>query len=591
MKPLLIAVTMLGLSGPIGAPEDPPPAVGHWVGPLKIGPAALSMVLHVEQQDDGGLRASLDSPDQGGFGLEVASISLDGRTLRFEAPKLDARFEGAISGDGQTLAGTFTQRGSDFPLMMTRTAEEDLPRPVDPPAVLQGIWEGPIELPLGQELRVAIRVEPDPNRPGARTIVFDSLDQDAKGIPVTAVEVDGQAVRFEVKSIGGAFKGSFDEEKSKISGTWSQSIMNLPLTLAKVEELSERNRPQEPKPPFPYEVEELTFENPEAGITLAGTLTLPEGDGPFPAAVMVSGSGPQDRDETLLGHKPFLVIADHLARSGIAVLRFDDRGVGESGGEFASATSEDFASDALAAVRFLHARPEVDGEAVGIIGHSEGGLVGPMAATRAPGEVDFLVLLAGTAVNGKEIILRQTDLIVRASGASETAAKVQIGSLEALIGLVESGRIDEVEPEELDTLLDDALEALAPEEREALEETDGGLSEVASQAGDQFKSPWFRFFLSYDPGPTLERVECPVLALFGEKDLQVDPKQNAPVVEEALRKGGNDRSSVEVLPGLNHLFQHSESGSPLEYGGIEETIAPEALDRIAGWIRGTTGRD
>lgn len=589
MTTLLIAAAMVGMAGTIAQGPGPSGAVGHWVGPLKIGPAELSTVLHVEQGEDGALSATLDSPDQGAFGLEVASISMEGRTLRFESPKLDARFEGTLSEDGTTLSGTFTQRGRETPLSMARTAEEDLPRPVDPPEVLLGIWEGPIELPLGQTLRVALRVEPDEARPGTRTIAFDSLDQDVKGIPVTAVEVEGDRVRFEVKSIGGTFEGTFDEERSSIAGKWSQSIMAMPLTLEKVEEISTRARPQEPKPPFPYGVEELTFENPEAGITLAGTLTIPEGDGPFPAAVMVSGSGPQDRDETLLGHKPFWVIADHLARDGVAVLRFDDRGVGGSGGDFESATSEDFATDALAAVRYLRGRQEVDGEAVGIIGHSEGGLVGPMAASRAPGEVDFLVLLAGTGVTGKEILLRQTDLIVRASGASESAAKAQVDSLNRMIAMVESGRAGEAEEEQLREIVDDALEALGPEERKALEESEGGLAEAVSQAGDQLRSPWFRFFLSYDPAPTLGAVDCPVLALFGEKDMQVDPGQNAPRVEAALEEAGDVRSSVEILPGLNHLFQHAETGAPLEYGGIEETFAPEALGRISEWIRETTG--
>lgn len=572
----ILLATALTFLAPIAPDrEGDSPAVGHWLGVLKLGPTELPLVLHVEEGEDGLLSGVLDSPDQGAFGMRVDRVSLDGQTLTFEAEAIAARFEGTLDEEGETIAGTFTQAGRATPLSLSKTAEDDLPQPVTPPEVLLGNWLGPIELPTGGTLRVALRVE---EAEGRRRAFFDSIDQDARGIPVTAVSVEGEAVRFEVKSIGGTFEGTFEADRTRIKGTWTQSILSLPLTLEKVEELAALNRPQHPEPPFPYRVEEVTFANEAAGISLAGTLTIPEGEGPFPVSVLVSGSGPQDRDETIFGHKPFLVIADHLTRNGVAVLRFDDRGVGQSEGEFSSATTEDFASDARAAVRFLKGRAEIDPGKVGIIGHSEGGVVGPMVAAEEPGEVAFLVLLAGTGVNGREIILHQAGLIARASGVPNEEVDRQVKELDELTSRMISGDARNDDAEEL------AQAVLAAS-------GDEDPDDSRSRAISEMDGPWFRFFLTHDPSPVLRRVDCPVLALFGEKDLQVDPSQNAPEVDAALKEAGHERSEVEILPGLNHLFQTASSGSPTEYGAIEETIAPELLDRVAEWVQSVTGRE
>lgn len=575
----LLFVTALTFLAPVAPePDLESPAVGHWLGVLKVGPTELPLVLHVTEAEDGGLSGTLDSPDQASFDEKADSVSLDGQTLVFEKKATDARFEGTLSDDGQTITGTFVQRGFTIPLTLKKTAEDDLPRPIIPPEVLLGNWLGPIELPTGGRLKVALRVE---EVDGKRQAFFDSIDQDARGIPITAISVEGEVVRFEVKSIAGSFEGTFEADRSRIKGTWKQSVLSLPLTLEKVEVIEALNRPQHPEPPFPYRVEEVTFANEQAGITLAGTLTIPEGEGPFPASVLVSGSGPQDRDETILGHKPFLVIADHLTKHGVAVLRFDDRGVGKSEGEFATATSEDFATDAGAAVRFLKGRTEIDPGKVGIIGHSEGGMIGPMVAAEEPGEIAFLVLLAGTGVNGQEIILHQTALITRAAGLPDAEVDRQVKELKELTDRILSGDADARDTEAL------AQAVLATEDAEApaADAADGMRAEALSE----MESPWFRFFLTHEPRPVLRRVECPVLALFGENDLQVDPAQNAPEIEAALREAGHERSEVEVLPGLNHLFQTAGTGSPTEYGAIEETIAPELLDRVAGWVRSVTG--
>jgi pimeloyl-ACP methyl ester carboxylesterase len=327
-------------------------------------------------------------------------------------------------------------------------------------------------------------------------------------------------------------------------------------------------RPQEPKPPFPYSSEAVSYPNPQAeGVRLAGTLTKPNGPGKFPAVLLITGSGAQNRDEEIFGHKPFLVIADFLARRGIAVLRVDDRGYAESTGNFATATTADFATDVEAGVRFLLKRPDIDAKHIGLLGHSEGGAIAPMVAIRMP-EVAFLILLAGTGVPGDEIIEAQSYHGVLASGASEQAAKQTREIEHAILHIVKS---------ETDA-------AARQAKLTALAEGKPGLQQTLTQQSAQLNSPWFRYFLNYDPRPALAGVKVPVLALNGAKDTQVDPAQNLPAIEAALRKGGDRDVTVKVMPGLNHLFQPCKTGEVSEYLSIEQTMAPEVLDLIADWI-------
>lgn len=418
---------------------------------------------------------------------------------------------------------------------------------------------------------------------------LDSPAQGATGIPVAAVEVDGVRLVLDVQVIQGRYEGDLQDDGT-VEGTWAQGPNALPLVLERVPEgedvtgvPSPEDRPQTPRPPFPYSVEEVRVPNPIGGFELAGTLTWPAGEGPFPGVVLVSGSGPQDRDETLAGHKPFAVLADHLTRAGIAVLRYDDRGVAESGGEFASATSEDFASDADAALAWLAARPQVRGDAVGIVGHSEGGLVGPLVAARSD-RPRFLVLLAGPGVPGRDILLTQTRAIAELQSASEAAIatneRMLLGVFRALDGTDDpeesAARIREV--------LTSEIGHLDPVERAAagIPEDDPGPWLDAQVA--EFNSPWMRFFLSHDPASALEATRVPVLAVNGSLDSQVDADINLTAIEAALRRGDNSDYTVEELPGLNHLFQGAPTGNPTEYGVIDETMSPVLMDRVAEWI-------
>jgi pimeloyl-ACP methyl ester carboxylesterase len=314
-------------------------------------------------------------------------------------------------------------------------------------------------------------------------------------------------------------------------------------------------------------------------VTLAATLTTPDGEGPFPGAVLVSGSGPQDRDESLMGHRPFLVLSDYLTRNGIAVLRYDDRGVSESTGDFASATTEDFTQDALAATRFLSARPDVG--PVGIVGHSEGGLIGPMAADMSE-EVAFVVMLAGPGLPGIEILGLQAELIGRAEGTPEEVLEYNREVQDRLFKvLLEEPDVEAAEPR-LRAVLEKALAGGPDEVRQAAGET-ADPAFIDAQVR-QSNTPWFRFFLTYDPRPTLERVEVPVLALNGEKDLQVPAEVNLSEVRAALERGGNADVTAMMLPTLNHLFQESVTGSVSEYARISQTMSPVALEAIGSWI-------
>lgn len=444
---------------------------------------------------------------------------------------------------------------------------------------LAGTWLGTLD--LGAKLRVVFHVQA--GEASTWTATMDSPDQGANGIPVSAVVVSGLDVRFEVAVAGAAYSGTFDSETGRITGSWMQGGMTFSLVLERTAEVEPPNRPQEPKAPFPYHDEDVRFENTAAGITLAGTLTVPPGDGPFPAVVLVTGSGPQNRDEELLGHKPFAVLADYLTRRGITVLRFDDRGIGESTGDFATATTEDFAGDALAAVEYLQTRPEVAPGQIGIAGHSEGGLVAPMAAASTD-QVAFLVLMAGPGLRGDEIIYLQSALIGRAEGGDEPAIEKNLARQKAYFDVVVSEPDPTKAAATLKVMMDDDLASMTDAEK-----ADAGLTGTDTDALiagqiQQLNSPWFRYFLTYDPLPALSKVRVPVIAVNGTLDLQVPYRENLDAIEKALRDGGNDDVTTVALEGLNHLFQTAQTGSPTEYARIEETMAPKALETIANWI-------
>lgn len=441
-----------------------------------------------------------------------------------------------------------------------------------------GQWNGLLKV-RETKLRVVFHVTKTDD--GFST-TMDSPDQGVKGIPVTKTTVENQIIRFEVANLRMEYSGEL--KGTEIVGTFKQGGSDFPLNLSRETTVKESiKRPQEPQKQVPYYAEEVTFRNAEADISLSGTLTLPEQKGCFPVVVLISGSGPQNRDQELFGHKPFLVIADYLTRNGIAVLRFDDRGVGQSEGNILTATSADLATDVESAVAYVKTRKEINKKKIGLIGHSEGGMIAPMVAAKAD-DVNFIVLLAAPGIQGNKLLLLQQELIAKAMGMPEADLKPHLERNATLFERV----IQSNDDQKLITTLSNIIsESFAKDSSAALPK---GMTkeEFVSVQVNQIVTPWMLYFIRFNPAMVLERVKCPVLALNGEKDLQVPPEENLTAIENALKKGGNKQVTAKELPRLNHMFQTCETGLLTEYATIQETFSPIALNEILSWIQAQT---
>ncbi|MFN0086778.1 MAG: alpha/beta hydrolase family protein [Blastocatellia bacterium] len=440
---------------------------------------------------------------------------------------------------------------------------------------IEGSWEGVLDVGAAK-LRLVVRITKGAD--GGLAAKMDSLDQGAMDLPVDAVTRTNAAVHFEMKRLMVTYDGTLNNAATEIAGNFKQGAATFPLTLRRSSKSATLNRPQEPKPPYPYVEEEVAYDNKADAVKLGGALTLPAGKGPFPAVILITGSGAQDRNESLLGHKPFLVLSDYLTRQGIAVLRVDDRGIGKSTGSVANSTSEQFAADVLAGVEFLKSRKEIDPKRIGLIGHSEGGLIAPMVASRSA-DIAFIVLMAGTGLTGEEILYLQGELIARANGAGDPEVAKQRASQEAMFRVLREEKDNAAAEKRM-------LSEFARQRAAAADTEKDEYNEQAFQAQvKQVLTPWFRYFLSYDPRPALKKVKCPVLAINGEKDLQVPPDENLREIDAALKAAGNRDVTIAKLPNLNHLFQTCKTGSPTEYAQIEETFSPVALKMIGDWIK------
>jgi hypothetical protein len=325
-------------------------------------------------------------------------------------------------------------------------------------------------------------------------------------------------------------------------------------------------------PPYaaiPYQSIEVNYQNAAGGVKLAGTLTVPRGGGRFPAALLITGSGPEDRDETILGHKPFRVIADYLSRRGVAVLRVDDRGVGGSSGDAMKATLEDQAGDVLAGIDFLTRRADIDSKHIGVIGHSEGGIIAAVAASRSS-SISFVVMLAGTGVPGIQVLRLQEDMILHAAGVDASAIARNRAAADMMVDVIQS---------------DPDNQAALAKIRSRLEEMRSPMPDAAIQAQiAMMRAPETESMLAYDPAESLRKLKMPVLALIGSKDVQAPPQQNLPAIAAALKAGGNMDFTVMELPGLNHLFQKCVQCTVAEYANLQESFSPEALAVIGDWV-------
>lgn len=441
---------------------------------------------------------------------------------------------------------------------------------------ITGQWNGSLKV-QGTQLRIVFNITKTEN---GLSSTMDSPDQGAKGIPVTSTNFENSSLKLTVSNLMIEYTGTLGENNI-ITGNFKQGGMSFPMNLSKEKiEKEKAARPQEPKKPYSYYEEEVTFENAQAGITLAGTLTLPSKEGNFPAVILITGSGPQNRNEELMGHKPFLVLSDYLTKNGIAVLRFDDRGTAASKGDFKTATSVDLSTDVSAGVTYLLSRKEINKKKIGLIGHSEGGIIAPMVANSS-NDVAFIVLLAGTGIPGDQLLLLQQELIGKASGLSDSDLQKATQINSGVFEIVSKSTNSEQLKTDLTNYITQSLKDIPDDQKPA------GMSEAdfVKMQVDQITSPWMLYFIKYNPAGALEKVKCPVLAVNGEKDLQVPPKENLGAIKNALAKGGNKKVTIIELPCLNHLFQECKTGSPAEYATIEQTFSPTALAEILKWIQ------
>lgn len=557
---LLVALPQAALAAPDG------PGTWHGAGVTPIG--ELMLVVRIERGADGALKGDIESRDQNpGRTMPLTSVALDRERLTFAVDALQAKYEGTWSEADKAWLGTFTQ---GIAMKLALKAGDAPATPVI--AGLDGRWNGEVVL-NGVTLRQGVRFR---TAPTGTIGLYESPDQMVSGVPVRGLSREGNALKFSL--LGGmlSFSGTLSDDGQSLAGTLAQQGQaDMPITFRKAAaaQPAAAKRPQLPIAPFPYRSEEVTFANPAApGVTLAGTLTLPQGKGPFPAAILITGSGAQDRDETLAGHKPFAVIADHLTRNGFAVLRYDDRGTAKSTGDFSKATSADFATDANAAFAALAARKDISSSKIGFIGHSEGGMVAPIAMASNP-KVAYAVLLAGPGTRLDRLMLSQQRLIGTQMGRSEADLDKAEPFMAQIFAAVAKAK-DDAETEKAVAAI------LTPEARAAV----GMPADApASMLTARLASPWFRYFLNYNPVPNLARIKVPVLAINGSLDRQVPAAENLPAIRKAT--AANKDVTIAELPGLNHLFQTAKTGGLGEYQTIEETFAPAALDLMTAWLQ------
>ncbi|MHC4949133.1 MAG: alpha/beta hydrolase family protein [Planctomycetota bacterium] len=576
----VVVVTMLAVAPAVArpGPEDgaPPPAGGLWQGWVAIGEDRLYVVLDVAPAGDDA-PARITAPAALLLAAPVESVTADGADVAIVVRMGPRRLELRGALDGDALAGAAVRQAGDHPEEAGTFRLDRIPRVEDlsDPAVYTGEVEVQGVMTIGMTLVLA---ETDA---GAPLVYLDIPAQGLDAFPLADVaRADGTLTALLPGPMPARLELTPGAGATRLAGTLEQAGLSLEIDFPRDDDWAPRSldRPQHPEPPFPYEARAVTVEHPD-GHALAGTLTLPRDGGPHAAVVLITGSGPQDRDETVFAHKPFLVIADRLTRAGIAALRLDDRGTGDSTGRFGDATSADFATDVRAAVDFLAATPGIDAARIGLVGHSEGGLIAPMVAAESD-DIAFIVLLAGPGVPGDELLRVQGEKIMRAGGAADAAVEEVRARQELVFRLVREEASAEEIRAAMEPVVEAQLAALAVDDPAAIEDA---LAEQLERLG----SPWMRYFLTHDPRPALRRVRCPILACNGTLDLQVWHEQNLDEIARVVREAGGD-VTVRRYEGLNHLFQPAETGGIDEYGRITTTMDEAVLADLAAWITSVT---
>ena len=612
-----------------------------WFGWIDSPEQQLRTVVRIQRDDQNKpMTATILSPDQSMDDLPLSDLKIDGGEWYFNlnnptTAKLSASYLGKQTSP-KRVEGELVQSGKKLPLNFDRL--ESFPIENRTTLGADAVWQGTLDLVV-QKLDLRLRVYSKP--PFATSeqprILFDSITQNGIGIPAIATVDANKNPKFEMKSISATYTATLNEAGNELNGRFSQGPLPIPLTMKLLVDESvplptvpidarstgrkkdlDRNGPNAEKPneKGPKMVENEFFTETEfqvthsiirqrskeknvpakeVGITLTGTITIPRLKGAdksagYPAVVMVSGSGPQDRNETIGKHKPFEVIAHFLAENGIASLRYDDRGVGESTGNFLIATTEDFAKDAVAVWKHAKTLPNIDPDRLGLLGHSEGGMIGPMAASWEPG-IAFLILLAPPGITGSDLLSSQIDRMSELLGMSEEN-RISTMGLQQELQRIASGYV--ADESSMKLAIRSAINknwdglkqlALAQDPLSDMDEIKKNLTKSIEQQFQQLRMPWYRFFLGYDPSTNWMLIRCPTLAIWGSNDVQVLPEINQAKIQKAVARNVELDSTLEILPGLNHLFQTSKTGLPDEYEQINETISPKALNIIRSWAQ------
>ncbi|MCO4291454.1 alpha/beta fold hydrolase [Solitalea sp. MAHUQ-68] len=442
---------------------------------------------------------------------------------------------------------------------------------------IAGTWHGAVN--VGIQLRIDFHIS---NEAGLLKATMDSPDQKAYGIEVDEINLKADTLKLKINRIGFTYSGIYSEDKQIIEGKFSQGGLVKELNLSRNEskEVAEKHFPQEPLPPFAYHSEAVSFTNSKDKVNLSGTFSRPQKEGKYPVVVLISGSGPQDRDENISGHKPFLVIADYLTKQGFAVLRFDDRGFGKSTGSFANSSLYNFAGDVVAGIDYLKTRTDVDAKKIILIGHSEGGYIAPMIASKSK-DIALIVLLAGPGVKGVEVLQTQNRQILEANNIGKERIDAELQTIKESAEVLASSKDSLAKAMELKPIFERHWTKVSEVEKTAFPSEDAFVRSRIRV----WLSPWFSAFVNFDPKPYLEKVKCPVLAMNGTKDIQVYYKENLEALKNALDKGGNKRCTFAAMEGLNHLFQTANKGTVDEYSTLEETFSPKALQLLGDWLK------
>lgn len=437
----------------------------------------------------------------------------------------------------------------------------------------EGYWRGGLLMPNGKMLPIGLGIS---QNNGQWSAYLDSPEQNVYDMAWDSVRINGEEIFLRLQAEGtkgnAVLTGKWNADLNVIDALWIQG-MTLNVHFMKGEPYRVKPKMQTPAPPFAYKIEEVKIENPAAKVSLAGTLTLPEKGKNFPAIILVSGSGPQDRDCDIFGHKLFWVMADYLTKRGFAVLRLDDRGFGKSTGDFATSTTADFATDIAAAFDFLQKDARLDKKKIGLLGHSEGGIIAPMLAAKNK-KIAFVVLMAAPAVPITELMVQQNKRIAELDGMSAETLDENLKILANIYSQINAPQNKNKTADEIFALIEKDIKNNSPELAE----------KIKTQLAFFLENKWFSYFLKIDPQSYLTQLTCPTLALQGGKDVQVTPDDNLPAMQTHLEKAKNKNFSCQLFPELNHLFQTADTGSPEEYAKSEETIAPEVLKVIGDWL-------